>query len=125
MILSLKVINSDATLNNFQEIGSAKFVPNQSLKIAMRLMQTERNLRYVPDSAATVSVTFKQSTGPDIVKAASFVDTGDRSLILVELTDLETANLISQSLYVTVTEGSDVSIAYLSNALQNAHVNGC
>lgn len=125
MILKLQMLNEDATLNNFQDIGSAQFVPGHALTLVMRLMQTQRDLRYVPDAAATMEITFQLSDGSELTKSLSFLDAGDRSLLEVELTDVETELLIGQNLVVEVTEPSGVSVAALPMALQNAHAQTC
>lgn len=125
MILKLQMLNEDATLNNFQDIGSAQFVPETPLKLVMRLLQTQRDLRYVPDVAATFSMDFQLSDGTILTKVPTFLDASDRSLLTVSLTALETELLIGQNLVVTVTEPSGNSVAALPSALQNAHLQTC
>lgn len=125
MILKLQMLNEDATLNAFHDIGSAQFVPNQSVKLVMRLLQTQRNLRYIPDAAATFSMDFLLSDDTVLTKVPTFLDAADRSLITVTLTALETALLIGQNLLVEVTEPGGVSSASLQSALQNASAETC
>lgn len=125
MILKLDAISSDATLNNFSEIGSIKFVAGQSVKINLRIMQLERELRYVPEASATFSLGLKKSDNTTLTVPMNFLDAGDRSLLTVELTALQTTDLISQNITVTVTESSEVSLAVLQNGLQNTKLNGC
>lgn len=125
MILKIQMLNEDATLNNFQDIGSAQFAPGVALKLVMRLQQTQRDLRYVPDAAATFSMDFLLSDNTTLTKVPTFLDAGDRSLLVVELTDVETELLIGQNLVVEVTEPGGVSVASLPQALQNAHAQTC
>lgn len=125
MILTMRVLNSDAELNHFEEFDSAPFIPGSALTLVLRLMQTERPLRYVPDAAATVNVNFLKSDGTTLVKAATFLDTADRSIIVVQLTSVETQTLIGQNLTADITEpGPVVSKAFLQYALKNISL-GC
>lgn len=125
MILKLQMLNEDATLNNFQDIGSAQFIPGQPLKLVMRLLQTQRDLRYVPADTATMEMSFLNSDGTTVDKVPTFLDDGDRSLVVVELDASETTLLIGQNLELTLTEGAVVSMAALQMALQNAHLQTC
>lgn len=126
MILSLQMLNSDATLNNFVDIGTARFVPNYSLDLVMRILQPQKGgLRYVPDAAATFSMDFKLSDGTTINKTPTVLDAGDRSILTVSLTDSETELLIGQNLTVEITEPGGVSVAVLQSGLQASKVSGC
>lgn len=118
MLLTLKVLNSDATLNNFMDIGAAKAIRGSDLKIVMQLIQVEKGIRYIPAVGATVDFTLKNSDNTTIVKSATFPFAEDRSIIQIELTDTETALLISQNLVGKLTEGTDISYALLQLGLQ-------
>ncbi len=125
MVLKLEMLNEDATLNNFQDIGSAQFIPEAPLKLVMRLIQSQRPLRYIPDAAATFSMDFQLSDGTVLTKTPTFLDAGDRSLITVSLTDVETELLIGQNIVVELTEPSGLSVASLPSGLQNANAQTC
>ena len=119
------MLNEDAELNNFVDIGTAQFVPEQPLKLVMRLMQSLRPLRYVPDAAATFAMDFQLSDGTTISKVPTFLDAGDRSLITVSLDATETELLIGQNLSVVITEPGGDSVASLPMALQNTNAASC
>jgi hypothetical protein len=68
---------------------------------------------------------FQLSDGSTLTKVPTFLDDGDRSLIVVELTDVETELLIGQNLVVELTEAAGVSVASLPMAIQNAHAQTC
>lgn len=125
MILTLQMLNEDATLNSFFDIGSAKFIPGVPVKLVMRLIQISRDLRYVPDAASTFSLTLKKSDGTTLSKVPTFLDSGDRSLIVVNLSNVETQLLIGQNISVTITEPSGDSVAQLQSAITNANSLGC
>lgn len=118
MVLDLKIINKDAQLNNFFEVGSARFVPGFPVKINMRLFNSELKLRHVPSAAATFAITLKNSDGTTISKVPTALDAGDRSLLTMDLTGTETSLLIGQKFELVITDGSDTCIAVAPMGLQ-------
>lgn len=126
MLFELQIINSDAVLNNFFEIGNATFVPGQPLKINMRIQQTERDLRYVPTAAATFSMTLQTSDpNTSITVTPDFIDQGDRSLVTVSLTGTQTQNLISQGLTLEITDGTLSCVAIKQQGLKAVKTGDC
>jgi hypothetical protein len=124
MILTMLVINSDATLNNFKESTVATFIPGEALTLALRLQQIQRPIRYVPDVAAVITLTLLKSDNTTLTKTATFIDASDRSLLKFELTALETADVIGQNLRVDIVEGLIESTAILQYGLKSMHL-GC
>lgn len=127
MILTLKVLNDDATLNNYQDIGIAQIVRGSDAKVNLQLVQADRKIRYIPDVAAVITADFLNSDGTTLSKTATFPFADDRSIIQLTFTDAETANLIGQNIVVDVQEGSITSIAILQAGLQilSAQQAGC
>lgn len=127
MLLTLNVLNEDATLNNWQIIGNAQIARGSDAKIILQLIQAERKIRYIPDVAAVITADFLNSDGTTLSKTATFPFADDRSIIQFVLSDAETANLIGQNLVVEVQEGSNTSIAVLQMGLQmiSAQQAGC
>lgn len=120
MVLKLEVLNSDALLNHFEVLGAAQFVPGTPQTIVMRIKQSERNLRYVPSAAATMSMVLTKSDNTTITVTPTFLDAGDRSLITLALTAGDTTDLISQNLVMTITDGALVCTAQFAKGLQSA-----
>jgi len=118
MILTLKVINSDATLNNFFDIGSVQIVKGSDATILLQLNQTDRKLRYIPNAGAVITIDLLKSDNTVLTKTATQPFADDRSVIQFVLTDTETLNLISQNLKVKVNEGGDIIFALLQSAFQ-------
>jgi hypothetical protein len=118
MLLTFKVLNHDATLNNWGEIGSAKIVRGSAAKIVLQIFQPEKKIRYIPASGATLTVAFLNSDGTTLNKSATFAIADDRSIVEINLTASETATLISQNLIGTLTEGGVVTIILLQQGLQ-------
>jgi len=119
MNLTLRALNEDATLNNWQDMGSSvRIVRGADAKLILQLMQVDRKIRYIPDIAAVITVDLLKTDGTTLSKTATFPFADDRSIIQFVLTDTETADLISQNLVVEVVEGSNTSIAILQQGLQ-------
>ena len=120
MLLSLKVLNEDATLNNFKDIGSYQTIKGSDAKIILELIQPDRNLRYMPAVGAVITCDFKQSDNTVLTKTATFPFAADRSIIQFDLSDTETALLVSQNLVVKVQEGSVTTYAILQGGFSMA-----
>lgn len=124
MILSLKVLNSDATLNNFVEGTTLQIVRGADATIKLRVVQADRsNLRYIPAAGATFSIAFLKSDGTSLTKTPTQPFADDRSILQVVLTDTETQTLISQGLNLEINEGSDKNFAVLQQGLQMQTLN--
>lgn len=119
MNYALKVLNNDATLNNFEDIGSASIYKGATAEIVMQLFQADRKIRYIPDAGAVITLDLKKSDDTVLTKTATFpFDPADRSIIKITLTALETADLITQKLVAKIVEGSDTSFAAAPMGLQ-------
>lgn len=119
MVLTLKVLNEDATLNNWQDMGgSAQIVRGADAKLILQLFQVDRKIRYVPAAGAVITIDLINSDQTTLSKTATAPFADDRSIVQFTLTDSETELLISQNLIVSVVEGSNTSIALLSLGLQ-------
>jgi hypothetical protein len=120
-MLSLEILNKDATLNTFMIKSTFNFVSGETAKIVMRLMQPDLKIRYIPDVAAVITVPLKRSDDTTLTKTATFPFADDRSIIQIELSAAETALVISQNLLVSVTEGANVTIATLPFGLSRTN----
>lgn len=102
MLLTAKVINPDASLNNFTYYSSAKFIPNSTFTFAVQLFDADKKMRYIPPSTAVITFTFNNSDFTTFTQAATFIDPGDRSLLLVSLSSTQTALLVGGNLTFVV-----------------------
>ncbi len=117
-MLSLKVLNSDATLNNFFELGTLQIVRGEDAKIILQLFQSQKKIRYISAAGATITASFLKSDGTTIDKTASLPFADDRSIIQFDLDETETAELISQNIMVDIEEGAILTKAFLQMGLQ-------
>ena len=123
-MLDIKLLNSDAQLNNFQVLGSLAYVPGENFRVVVRLFLSQLDIRYIPDAGATYEFTFKTKSGTDLVIAATELDALDRSILYVDLTTTQTMDIIGSNFTVTVTEGSDVKKGVAQNVLEKTLIDG-
>lgn len=120
MALSAKVISSDATLNSFQFIESAQFIPEENLTIAFQIMQPEKGIRYVPPSTAVITFKFNQTDNTVLEKVMTFVDVLDRSLVKCSFTPAETEVLMAGNVTFEIDvlgDGTNIKLGFIYNAL--------
>lgn len=125
-MLTLNILNNAATLNTFFVSGTKEFMAGEDVKLIMRLIQIDLNLRYIPVVGATITIDFKKSDDTILTKTATFPFADDRSIIQVDLTELESADLISQTLIVKLDEAGVTTFATLQSGLKrNKLSQGC
>lgn len=126
-MINTKLINSEATLNDFFDIDNVEYTPGENLTVAFRLFNEQKNIRYIPPAAATVSVMYTDTSGVDQTKAASNIDADDRGMWSVSFTQAETLTLASPSLKITVDVNGDATvleISVLRNILSKVFLSG-
>lgn len=123
MVLSAIVINPDATLNNFvpDPEGSVQFIPAGTVQFALQLMDPTKGIRYVPPSTAIITFTFNNADFTSFMQTSSFIDAGDRSLISISLSSMQTSNMIGGNLTFVVDvlgDGTELINGILYSGLQ-------
>lgn len=109
------LINSTASLNDFFQISGISYVPGTNLTVNFRLMQSERDLRYIePNVNAVITVKALDIDGNEVVKTATFIDQLDRSLLSISFTQEETEELNGGNLVVTLDVAGDQSELYIT-----------
>lgn len=94
-MLSGKILNSDALLNNYKIIGTKYFLPGESFKIVIQVFDDELDIRYTPPSAATRKIIFTKQDGTQLIKLNTDITlfTDDRSIMSVNISDTESLDL--------------------------------
>jgi hypothetical protein len=121
MTLTGKLLNSDATLNFFKEVGSVDFIPGANLSLVIQIFNPEAGIRYVLPSTAVVTFEFQQNSEESLEKTATYLDARDRSLVVVALTQAESENLTGGNLTFTVDllgDATQIAKGYIQNALR-------
>ena len=125
MVFALEVLNSDATLNTFLNIGSTQFVQGAPLELVLRVIDADKSLRYVLDATDTTEIEFKNSDGTTLIKAGTFPFTGDMSVLKFSLSETETLLLISQTITVDISNSGILQhVAIIKNGIQSVS-EGC
>jgi hypothetical protein len=132
MRIGAQLLNTGATENNFQIKSFVTIYQGETLDLLAQFVDEDQNgLRYVPDAGATVL--FEIARYPDVFgtisniretvdysirRAAVEAFPGDRSVWKIPLTSTDTAHIMSSNLRITLTEGTDVSIALIQQAIK-------
>jgi hypothetical protein len=130
MRLGIKLLNIGATLNNHKRVSQVQIAKGETCEIAFQLVDLDQDgLRYIPQAGATVEVKIaridevgfvngeRTFTNKTITRpAAGWAD--DRSVWRVPLTTTDTESLVSNSIQVTLTEGSEIKRASVQQAIR-------
>ena len=126
-MIKAKLLNSDASLNDFTYIGSMEFVPGEDVTVALQLFHSQKDIRHIPPAAATLELTLTDSDGNDVVKTASVINADDRSMWKIDLTQEETETLAGQNIEGKLDyngDGSKIYLFVLQNVLQRTNLAG-
>jgi len=92
MALSADMLNSEATLNVFIEIGSKDFIPGEEIRLVFRFANPDLDLRYIPPATTVAEFTFNKTDGSTFNKTAALTS-DDRSIATLDLEEIETEDL--------------------------------
>jgi hypothetical protein len=132
MKLGIQLLNNTATVNSISVIKNQKINQGESLNLVFQLVdQDQKGIRFLPGASATVFVEIARfpdvfgSSGNQRVQqdfsvrrnASMLFPDDDRSIWYLPLTTVDTSNMMSSNMRVTVTDGSNTYITVLSMAL--------
>jgi len=127
-MIAVKLLNSDATLNNFTEQGTLPYMPGENLDVVLRIFNAQRDTRFIPvDPAAEVTFIFMNKDGTALEKEATVLDALDRSMWKVTLSQAETENLAGSNIQVKLDEtgdGTSVRLAVIYSILTRLSISG-
>ena len=123
-MLNLDIVSKNPSLNSFSLSKTLQFASGEDVKVTMRLFQADLGIRYVPDSAAVITIDLKKSDNTTLTKTCAFTFPDDRSIIEFSLSAAESATIISQNLVVKLVEGSNTQFAVLQYGLQRVITDG-
>lgn len=131
-MLSGKILNSNASLNDFKEVRGVDFSINDSFSLVFRIIDPELEDRFVPPDTAIVTITFNNFDGTTFTKSGPVsgigsiaIDPGDKSMIKVSLAPSDTSQMFGGNLTYTIDLlGDQTEILYgiLYNALNKIPV---
>lgn len=109
-MLTGKVLNSNASLNDFRYLENLEFMVGSKIKFAFRLYNHQLNERHVPPDTAVTKVYFNQTDGTQLEKTATVIDSGDRSMLYVDISEAESENLMGGNVTFQVDVMGDGSV---------------
>ncbi len=118
-MLIAKVLNSDATLNHFHEVGSLEFISGEQLDLVVRLWDTQADQRYIPPVTNITTFTLNNSdTSQTNITGAALSD--DRSIITVVLSEIQTSTLLGGNVNFSLDilgDGTEIRKGIIQNGL--------
>lgn len=126
-MVKAKLLNSQASLNDFHFIGALEFIPGENVTVALQIFLSEKGIRYVPPVAAEMTLTFLNKDGDPIEKEPTVINADDRSMWSTTLTQSETEVLEGQNIEGILDVNGDGSIIYkffLANVIQRVNLAG-
>jgi hypothetical protein len=131
MKLAIQLLDNDATLNNYTMIKRQTINQGETPNVVFQLLNSDSGNRFLPSPTATTFVEIARF--PDILatganqrtiidpsirrQAAMLFPADDRSIWYVPLTAVDTNNIMSSNIRVTVTDGNNTFIAVLTQAI--------
>lgn len=126
-MITAKILNSDALLNNFKEIGSLDFVPGAEVTLVIRLFDTQLSLRHIPPAAAITKIFLNKTDGTILEKTMTPL-TDDRSIQSVVLEEAETDVLLGGNFTLEIDvigDGSKIEKGMVQNGLRKIVIGDC
>lgn len=128
-MLSAKILNPTATLNDFDIIDALVFIPGEQTKLVMRLVQPFRSdeLRYIPVDTADLTVYLKNKDGTDLELTMTVFD-DDRSIWYSTLTSAQTEELASGNFTFDLDilgDGTQIEKGWVENGLSLQITGAC
>lgn len=126
-MLTAKILNSDATLNNFKEIGSLDFIPGTQAELFIRLFNSQLSLRYIPPATAIVKIFIDKSDGTVLEKTMSALS-DDRSILSTTLEEAETEEILGGNFTLEVDilgDGSNIDKGIVLNGIRKVIIGEC
>ena len=121
-----KMINSAASLNSFQYIGSVEYVLGDDITLNFQLHDPQTKMRFIPPSTAVVTVSFNNMDGSSFVETGAFINALDQSLITVSIPGVDSSELLDGNLTFKVDllgDGTEIVRGIIFSALHQIITN--
>lgn len=100
-MLKIKLINEQATLNNFSYVETKEYIPNFKFSIKFQIQDSETLQRVMSDVGASCNVILQKRDGSELVKPAAYMfDPDDKSLWQVNFTAAESNDIVGGNFQV-------------------------
>lgn len=117
-MLKIKLINEQATLNNFSFVENKEYLVGQPLSILIQVQDSETKQRLIPATNANLSATFQKRDGTEMVIAGTMLfSPDDRSMWKIDLNSTQVGDLVGSNFRVDLDfNGSAVAPPVLSTS---------
>lgn len=100
-MLKVKLINEQATLNNFHYVEVKEYIAEQKLVLKIQVQDSETKQRLIPDQAANCTATFQKRDGTELqIEGEMLFGDDDRSMWQFELTPADTLEIVGSNVLV-------------------------
>lgn len=107
-MLAIKLLNEQATLNNYFTVESKEYTAGSILKLKFQVSDSENKTRLIAGSAGKCTCTFQDREGGEFDIEAQFLfGQDDRSMWLVTLDEEATMKLVGANFLVQVDMNGD------------------
>lgn len=126
-MLTLHILDKDSSLNNLTKLPNLEFVGGEDVEAIIQIIQSSKDLRYIPESGATFEIVLKKSDMSDLTIIPIYkFDPDDRSVLTFNIDSLDSLDLISQNLILKITEAGSISYAILPSGIKRTKItSGC
>tara|TARA_R110000868_G_C10973188_1_gene771448 strand:+ start:1338 stop:1721 length:384 start_codon:yes stop_codon:yes gene_type:complete len=123
-----QVLNSQATLNNYIELGSLEFVPGEKFDLFIKIMNSQLDIRYVVENTnAIVKFIFNKSNNLTEEVTATFM-ANDRSIVSAEVSAAISAEILGGTFIMEIDvngDGLDIKKVVAQGGLTKQIVGAC
>lgn len=127
-MLTVKIINNQATLNNFFYVDSISYVAGIAFSIPFEIFDDETKLRLIPATTATMTCVFAKSDGTTLTLPATMVfNPDDRSIWTVSISAPNSLLIVGGNFEVILDflgDGTDIRVGFAQNVLDKITLDG-
>lgn len=116
-MLTIKLLNEQCTLNNFDYLEQKEYIPNLPFKLKYQISDSETKQRLIPGTAAKMNAIFQTRDGSTLSKSCTMLfNPDDRSMWEVSLTAEESNDIIGSNVEFHLDFNGDSTVDDLSDA---------
>ncbi len=130
-MLSAKVLNSDATLNDYKILDVLNFIPGEQVKLFVQIFDLDHQIRFIPPEDAIVTFCFINNDGSMLDKVSPDDITileDDRSLMYMTIEEAESLELSGGNVTFKIDldgDGTRIVRGMIQNGLAKYITGGC
>jgi len=116
-MLKIKLINEQATLNNFKYFDNKEYIANFPFTIKFQVQDSESIQRLIPSASAKLNCIFQKRDSGELSKAASFLfNPDDRSLWTISFSATESNDIVGSNFQVILDFNGSSTLPDLSDS---------